>query len=188
MTALEEKGLQAYLKELFTGQLFEFYRGDSFQASVKPVGASLTLALRARALARSMGAAYDVRISIGIGKVPGQLKTLSLAGGEAFLISGRDFDDLKEGQRLSIRGQQEELNQSLRILAAFCDYLFNRLTARQAAVIAELMSGRTQTETAAALSITQATVSAHAASASWPEIEMLLSEFNSITSNIKETE
>jgi hypothetical protein len=187
LSAPEEKGLQASLKELYAGQRLEFYRGDSFQAAVQPVSEALRLALRARAFARSLGNAYDIRISIGIGKVPGPVKSLSSANGEAFLLSGRSFDELKDEQRLAIRGTEEGLNVTFRILAAYCDHLFRNLTARQAAVVGELLAGRTQTEAAAALGITQATISAHAGAASWPEIESLLHEYETITASLSKT-
>jgi hypothetical protein len=181
LTAPEEKGLQTSLRELFSGYPFEFYRGDSFQAAVHPVSAALRVALRARAFARSLGSTYDIRISIGIGNVPNPIKTLSAASGEAFVLSGRTFDELRDEQRLAIRSTQEGLNLPLRILASFCDHLFRNLTAKQAAVVGELLAGRTQTDTAAALRITQATVSAHANAACWPDIESLLREYETIT-------
>ena len=63
------------------------------------------------------------------------------------------------------------------MLSQFVDYLFQRLTVKQAAVVFELLMKRTQIETAKKLKKTQATINKHTQAAGWREIENLLEDF-----------
>ncbi|TCZ68079.1 hypothetical protein [Flaviaesturariibacter aridisoli] len=177
--------LRRTLEVIFDKQRLEFYRGDSFQALIAKPGEALRAALQARSLARGLGISHDVRCSIGLGRVAGAAGRLATASDEAFVLSGRAFDNLGEERRLAIVSAVEEHNTALRLLAAYADRLFRQLTAKQASVVFELLSGRTQTEAAATLHVTQATVSSHAQSAGWTEIEYLLSEYEALCASLK---
>ena len=172
--------LRHALEGTFSENQLEFFRGDSFQLLVRKPAAALRLALQARSLARSLGTDFDIRCSIGIGKYEGPVKSLSTASGESFLLSGRAFDSLADNRRLAIVSSTEDRNQTFRILAAYCDHLFRALTAKQASVVYELLTGKTQIEAGAQLKVTQATVSSHAQSAGWTEIEYLLTEYEAL--------
>ncbi|RYY40664.1 MAG: hypothetical protein EOO08_05925 [Chitinophagaceae bacterium] len=185
MDAREAKRFRAGLDATFTGHKLEFFRGDSFQVLIKDPRFALRLVLRARSLARSAGTNFDVRCSIGIGSTEGTVRSLATASGEAFLLSGHAFDALEDNRRLAIVSGSEASKTALRILAAYADHLFRALTAKQASVVYELLSGKTQTETAAQLKITQATISSHAQSAAWGEIEYLLSEYDALCASAK---
>ncbi|GAB4091945.1 hypothetical protein [Flaviaesturariibacter terrae] len=169
--------LRADLETGMKAELFEFFRGDSFQALLRDPEEGLKAALAGRCAARSLGTEYDVRCSIGIGRVDGAITQLATASGEAFLLSGRAFDSLGSDQRLSIVSGNAACNAAFRILAAYCDHLFQGLTAKQASVVLALLSGKTQTEAATQLQVTQATISNHAHSAGWSKIEWLLAEY-----------
>ncbi|MGZ8537200.1 MAG: hypothetical protein ACXWV9_03005 [Flavisolibacter sp.] len=180
----ESKKLMTLVASILEGHKYEFYRGDSFQVFIKePEDALLlTLQLKAAALKMPMGLTadmIDIRASIGIGSINLPLKTLKTASGEAFILSGRGFDQMKTGQRLyiSCNEKNELANPGLRILAGFIDYIFQRLTSKQAAVVFELLQKRTQTDTAKRLKKSQATINKHTQSAGWAEIEKLLAEY-----------
>jgi biotin operon repressor len=170
----------------------EFFRGDSFQVYVKsPVDAlQVLLQLRAVAMKLQPGASIplaDIRSSIGIGLVKQPVKTLRTATDEAFVLSGRSFDKLKPDQRLviSCTEKNQVANLGLNVIAHFIDYLFQRLTSKQASVVFELLLNRTQTEIARKLKKSQATVHKHVQSAGWPEIEKLLQEYRLLIDSIK---
>src|SRR4051794_31142100 len=92
----ERKILNA-LTELFSGTKMEFFRGDSFQAYIKDPKAALRFALQARASVIRLfkdeaEVSSDIRISIGVGKIDSPVRSLKTAKGEAFVLSGRQFD------------------------------------------------------------------------------------------------
>ncbi|HYK56415.1 MAG TPA: hypothetical protein VEV15_08025, partial [Flavisolibacter sp.] len=171
---------------------YEFFRGDSFQVYVKSPADALSLLLQMRIAAMKLPAetsmpVADIRGSIGIGVVKPPIKDLRTASDEAFILSGRSFDKMKPGQRLTITCNEKNstVNLGLGVLAQFIDYLFQRLTTRQASVVAELLMKRTQTETARKLKKSQATIHKHIQSAGWPEVEKLLTDYQLLINSIE---
>ena len=139
------------------------------------------LEARAAAMRLSTGFAFpfaDIRASIGIGNVPTPVKDLSVAKGEAFILSGRAFDEMgKTGKRLKIQSANDAMNIGLKIIADYADSLFSQLTSKQAAVVFELLSGYNQVETARRLKKSQPTINKHAQSARWIEINNLTEDY-----------
>lgn len=187
LSRADGKKLMKNLLLAMEGQKYEFYRGDSFQLYVKSPADALWLLLQLRTIAMkategSMPLA-DIRASVGIGLVRLPLKSLKTATDEAFVLSGRAFDTMRTGERLVIvtNEKNQTLHLGLKITAQFFDYLFQRLTTKQSAVVHELLMKRTQTETARRLKKSQATVHKHAQAAGWPDIERLLENFTLLT-------
>ncbi|MDB5250892.1 MAG: hypothetical protein JWP27_61 [Flaviaesturariibacter sp.] len=176
----KQKELVAGIAVVFGTARFEFYRGDSFQAYLKQPAPALRAVLQARALARSFGVEQDVRASIGIGPVDSPVRSLRTATGAAFVLSGRSFDEMTGADRLRIVTESETEQSALRILAYYCDSLFRRLTAKQAAVIFELLAGSTQVEAAKKRKIAQATANKHAQAGGWSEMDRLLREYEKL--------
>lgn len=193
-TKLDKAVLRKLLKELtaiLAPHVHEFYRGDSFQVYVKDASAALSLVLRMRTAAiavlpQAAGVVSDVRASIGIGKVKAPVKLLRTAADEAFVISGRAFDTLKEPQRLTIATPDsvDAVNTGLQLVSEFVDYVFQRMTVKQAAVVRELLQNRTQKETARRLHKSQVTVHKHARAAGWPQLESLLLHYGHLTESL----
>lgn len=192
LSKAETKKLMKNLLVLLQPHKYEFFRGDSFQVYVKTPADALLLLLQMRTTAMKLPAETsmpiaDIRASIGIGAVKLPLKELRTASDEAFILSGRTFDKMKPGQRLTITCNEKNytVNLGLGVVAQFIDYLFQRLTTRQASVVAELLMNRTQTETARKLKKSQATIHKHIQSAGWPEIEKLLTEYQLLINSIE---
>lgn len=185
LTRPVEKKLTSLLGTLLEKQKFEFYRGDSFQVYIKDPAAAFAIAVEARAIARSFSSRHDIRASIGIGKVNTPVKALRTATGEAFILSGRTFDQLNNEQRLAIQSSHEQANSTLRVIAWYTDYLFKNLTPKQAAVVAGLLKDQTQTVVAKKLKKTQATINKHVQAAGWYEMEKLLKEYNQVITQFK---
>ena len=167
------KKLVTQISNIIQEYTFEFYRGDSLQIYCKDASAALDLVCKIRTTARNMNGIYDVRASIGIGKVNTPIKNIKTAGGEAFVLSGRAFDQLN-AQNLQIISGDEKANISLQLISGFCDYLLKKMTSKQAEVVLKLLEGKTQTVAAESLMKSQSTINKHAKSANWNEIEKLL--------------
>lgn len=175
-----KKRMIAKLAVVLKKYKFEFYRGDSLQVYIKNPGEALELAFRLRSVARSFSFVNDVRVSIGIGKVVTQPRTLRTATGEAFVLSGRAFDQLKGGQNLWIQSSNENANIAFRVIGYYSDSIFRRLTSKQSEVVTELLNENTQIQAAKKLKKAQATVNKHAQAAGWAEIEKLISEYKQV--------
>ncbi|MCO5235066.1 MAG: hypothetical protein M9933_02265 [Chitinophagaceae bacterium] len=163
----------------------EYYRGDSFQVYIRHPAEVLSLVYRLRTTARKLSEIYDIRISVGIGQVAGQVRDLRTAGSEAFVLSGRLFDQLRDTQYLGIRSANETANIALRVIAQFSDYLLKKFTSKQAEVILELLKGQTQAMIAKKLKREQSTIHKHIHSAGWPEMEKLLYEYHQLLTQFK---
>ncbi|MEO5563762.1 MAG: hypothetical protein ABIR18_10015 [Chitinophagaceae bacterium] len=178
LSAKEEKKLIDSLHAILSDYKFEFYRGDSFQVYLKDPSEVLKLAICIRALAKKIDPVFDVRQSIGIGEIETPVRYLRHAKGEAFVLSGRTFDELKENdRRLKISSSSVTLNLGLEVLAEFTDMIFEQMTAKQAEVIVELLNDRTQVETAGKLKKSQGTINKHIQSSGWRKIESILDKF-----------
>jgi hypothetical protein len=188
----DEKKLINALTHIFGEHKLEFYRGDSFQVYLKTPLEAYRLILQARTMAMKLlpsasNHVFDVRASIGIGAVDHPVRSLKTASGEAFILSGRAFDEMKPEQRLLIQCNEQELaiNEGFRIIGHFTDYLFRHLTAKQAAVVSELLSGFTQIDIAKRLKKSQSTINKHTQAAGWTEMERLLAEYQNLVHLIK---
>jgi hypothetical protein len=190
LTAAKEKLLMNNLRMVLNPYQFEFYRGDSFQVLIKNADEALQIALLCRTVAISLSELdelilSDVKVSIGIGQAELLTETLSTAKGEAFILSGRSFDEMvKFGKRLSITTNNILANEGLQVIADYLNSIFNSMTGKQAAVIVELLKGLTQQEVALKLSRSKSTINQHVGAGRWPEIEKLLQQYKNIIHQI----
>jgi hypothetical protein len=187
LSSQQYKKLIGNISAVLKDQKFEFYRGDSFQVYVKNPQIALEIIFRIRTAARSLSPIHDIRASIGIGQVRLPIKSLKTAKSEAFVLSGRGFDELQNSSYLKIKSFKEEANSSLKIIAYFSDYIFSGLTPKQAAVVFQLMQNHTQAKVAKKLKKSQATINKHAQSGGWSEIERLLNEYQQVLTQFKLT-
>jgi diphthamide synthase subunit DPH2 len=162
---------------------FEFFRGDSFQAHVKKPQESLRIALLCRTAAISLvkddkAVLTDIRISIGVGNVHTPVRTLRTARGEAFVLSGRKFDEIaKVALRLGISCANTLANEGLQVISDYLNAIFEKMTAKQAEVIFQLLQGEKQQVIAKKLKKTKSTIHQRVIAGRWPEIEKLLIHF-----------
>lgn len=189
-TTAEAKLLQA-LHRILDPYVFDFYRGDSFQAFLADPTAALSVALQCRTAAIALDPEAtplsDVRISIGLGKASTPVKSLATAKGEAFVLSGRGLDSLqKSAGRLVIAAEHNPMaNLALELAASYANSLYSQLTAKQAEVIAELLKGYNQQQVADKLNKSKSTISQHVTAARWDEIEAIIKNYTSITELLK---
>lgn len=186
----KEKKLLKILQQVLAPHKFEFYRGDSFQVYQKNANEALKTALFCRAAAISISQdeetdLSDVRISIGIGQVKTPVKTLRTAQGEAFLLSGRAFDEIaKIDKRLVIATANALANEGLRVIADYINAIFSVMTSKQAEVIFELLKGETQQTVSGKLKKSKSAIHQRVTSGRWAEIENLLAQYENIINQI----
>lgn len=117
----------------------EIFRGDSFQVMVQDVEKTPLVAVLLRAglrksELRSKTKILDARMAIGIGKVSYINEKITLSDGEAFILSGREFDKLGK-RKLSILTPSEDVNAELRVETAFLDDVISHWTRQQSECI-----------------------------------------------------
>src|SRR5438270_13130063 len=110
LTREQEKKLLSQLTVVLQEYKYEFYRGDSFQVYLKNYQLALLVVLLSRATARAFSFSFDVRASIGIAQVEAPVRSLKTATGEAFILSGRAFDEMDIDERLKIQSADEQAN------------------------------------------------------------------------------
>lgn len=191
LTTVNEKRILKQLKIILLPYKNEFYRGDSFQAYIKDAGQALRIALLCRTAAMAIPAdendiRSDIRISIGIGTARTPINTLAAAKGDAFVLSGRAFDEItKTGKRLAIITNDSIANTAFEVIADYINSVFSNITDKQATVIFELLSGRTQKKVADKLDKSRSTISQHVTSSRFYEIERLLQQYENIVKQMK---
>lgn len=185
-----ERKLLKNLQQVLAAHLFEFYRGDSLQVYIKEPTQALQIALLCRTAGMSitqndMVVSSDVRLSIGIGQVNTSVKALGNAKGEAFVLSGRAFDEIVHmDTRLVISTANSLANVGLRVIADYINAIFKVMTSKQAAVIFELLKGESQQQVAAKMKKSKSTINQRVSAGRWPEIEKLLQQYENIINQI----
>ncbi len=123
----------------------------------------------------------DVRISIGLGQVSIPVRSLKTARGEAFILSGRRFDNIsKTEQRLAIAVSNPLADEGMQVIADYINAIFDGMTGKQAEVILELLKGEMQKAVARKLKKTKSTIHQRMTAGRWPEIEKLLQRYENI--------
>lgn len=168
---------------------FSFYRGDSFNALCRAHEAH-----RISCMLRTMAKQYsgsdknneiDIRITIGLGKIEKPVKSLAVAKGEAFLLSGREMDRIgKKGPRLSIRCADPRIDLGMAAISQFTDFILRNMTLRQSQVVYRILCGANQLETADLLGKSQSTISKHASAANWKELSRLMGIYVQLAATI----
>lgn len=138
----------------------EIFRGDSFQILIPCVKESLKIALIIRAYFKSCDminnkCVFDARMSLGIGTLDYETESLATSDGEAFRLSGRLLDDIKN-RRLEIVTPWSDVNDELNLSTAFADDIISSWTKSQSKIIlSSLVSDKSHSEIATELGISR---------------------------------
>jgi len=174
----------------------EIFRGDSFQlVPCVPSDAMLiAVILRSGLIARVISESniveedfaftshYDARLAIGYGG-KGTLKDkISESSGEAFLLSGRRLDLMKEeNRRLAVSFTDDELTRHLDISSLLADLIISSWSENSAlAVYHSLLFAKTQKDIANILHITQPSVQNRLKIAHFEEIKRFIAYFKGL--------
>jgi hypothetical protein len=181
----------------------EMYRGDSFQCLLQEVSYSLRVALLIKTYIKSLNPSnvfdiyqrknptiktsavlssnmFDSRVSIGIGEVDLEMKSVATSDGVAFNISGTNLDNIKGSKQSMVIGSNDEFNAELETELVLLDNIITRDTALQCEVINLKLLGYTETKIANIFKIKQSAVNQRSNSAGWNAIEVLIKRFESI--------
>jgi len=171
-----EKLLKSWIKKRADA---EIYRGDSFQILFEDVMEALKRSIQLICWFkfqsdRKNNHYISSRISIGIGGVSYRGKNVLSSDGEAFHLSGRNFDKMKNGELISINTSSLEKNQAIKIILNFVNRIINEWTLPQAEVIFQLIEGKTQQDIADKLSLSQPSINSRIKLAHWKDIELAI--------------
>lgn len=138
---------------------WEIFRGDSFQLQVAPIDALVT-ALKIKATLKQYKK-LDVRMGIGIGAVTYKASKITESNGEAFLNSGKCFEELKK-QTLAFKTPWKEFTETLNLMLVLVELTANSWTSNTALILKTFLDNRdkTQKEIAAILNKKQGNISA----------------------------
>jgi len=164
----------------------EVYRGDSFQILFEDVMEALKRSVQLicwfKVQSDQENNLYiSSRISIGIGGVSYRGKNVLSSDGEAFHLSGRNFDKMKNGELISISTNNPEKNQAIRIILNFVNRIITEWTQPQAEVIFQLIEGKTQQEIADKLSLSQPSINSRIKLAHWKDIELAINYISDLS-------
>lgn len=157
----------------------EIFRGDSYQVLFEEIQKAITKSIQLicwfKKHSDEQSKVYlSTRISIGIGEVSYRGKNVLNSDGEAFHLSGRNFDLMQEEEFLSIHTNNEQKNRGIEIILNFVNKYIGNWTKGQSEVIFLLLEGKTQQEIAASLSLSQPSVNSRLKSAGWKEFEPVI--------------
>lgn len=153
------------LKNLFTKlgknpEDWEIYRGDEFQLEVKNPEDALLVAIRIKALLKSLK--LDARMSIGIGEKTYNAKKITESNGTAFLNSGELFETLKkEKTTLALNSGNIDLDKQLNLMLRLALSIIHNWLPQSAEFVLIAIDNNTlsQEEIGIKLGINQAAVS-----------------------------
>lgn len=129
----------------------EIFRGDSLQLIVEKPSDTLLVAMLLRSGLKgetpaSMKIPWDIRLSIGIGKVEFVGNGLGISDGEAFRLSGRGLDSMGK-ERLCAITPWDDINGELSATVPYMDDIATNWTISQSkAVFAALKGEKTLAE------------------------------------------
>ncbi len=199
------RSLKAALKQWDEdfGMESELIRGDSFQCLIPDPAIALRVALLIRTYVRSLNptAPYDIyhrenpeishsrlmtnwlvdiRLAIGIGKIDYEGETLAESDGEAFHLSGRALDRLKDGRQHLAIASRDDNRGELATLATLLDAIVSKTTALQCEVIHLKLLGHTEIDIAKKLEIKQSAVNQRSIAGNWGAIQSAVKRFGRI--------
>lgn len=142
------------------GIKMEIFRGDGFQILVPCIKDSLKIAIIIRAYLKSINIGnnkftFDARLAVGIGRMDYESVSLATSDGEAFRLSGRLLDDIKD-RRLEIITPWGDINDELNLSTAFVDDIISSWTRNQSRIIlSSLIKDKSHYDIAAELGISR---------------------------------
>jgi len=113
------------------------------------------------------------RLSIGIGEIAYRGNNVLDSDGEAFHLSGRNFDLLNKDEIIRLTTFDEKKNEVYEVLLMFMNSIIRSWTPNQAETIFQLLykDDNTQDQVAKKLNMTQPAIASSLRAARWKEIE-----------------
>jgi hypothetical protein len=163
------------------------FRGDSYQFIVDDIGEVLRMCVKLICWFKMYLIHLDpkernllkyntrlgTRLSIGIGQIAYEGKSVLDSDGQAFHLSGRVFDEMLKNDIIRLTTFDDEKNSTYEIILTYINLLVRQWTASQAETIYYLLSMEdgTQEKIARKLNMTQPGVANSLRFARWKEVE-----------------
>lgn len=167
---------------------YEWYRGDSLQVKVEDVNNSLRIALMIKFWIKSFEKdnkkSFDARLSLGIGSEEYNKSELSLSDGEAFRISGRNLDSIKNSKQSLIIDSNDTNKNFLLIESLLLNTIIDNVTVIQAKVLFYKLNKYIEEEIASKLGLAQSTINQHSNSGNWNIFAKYLLYFEKLYANV----
>jgi hypothetical protein len=176
--------LKAFFNTLGTEpEVWQFFRGDSFQLEVKSPEKALFKAIQIKALTKCVKG-LDVRLAIGIGNKTYNSPKITEANGDAFVFSGGLFEKMKK-KTLAIKSPWDELDKEINLYLDLAMLTMDKWTQNSAEIVKITfeMPHATQTEIAAKLNITQGRISDRQKRAGLEEIQKMEQRYRKLVSD-----
>lgn len=153
----------------------EIFRGDSYQILFDDIQKALKRSIQLICWFKTCSDEgqkiyLSTRISIGIGSVSYRGKNILSSDGEAFHLSGRNFDQMKTGELLRIHTNDADKNHTIAVILNFVNKIINQWTIAQAEVIFELLEAKTQQEIADKLQLSQPAINNRIKLSNWKDV------------------
>lgn len=168
-----------FLSQNSTHKYEYFIRGDGFQVLLQtPNALRESLLIKTYLYAKTEAKA---KISIGIGGISYENERVSDSDGEAFWLSGRALDELKnKSELLTISMADEDKKAEWELNCLVLDFLEKTQTRNQSEAIYWLLNNKTQQEIASILSISQPSVNNRIKNSGWNIIDKMLKRFQNV--------
>ena len=152
------------------------FRGDSFQLMFEELDLVVMRSIQLICWFKKQANTHpnlSTRISIGIGELAFKGKSVLDSDGEAFHLSGRNFDQMEAGELIRITTGNEEQNERLAVLLMFMNLVISEWTPSQAEVIYWVLEDQnaTQKNIASRLNIFQSGIAKRLKIAHWKEMD-----------------
>lgn len=194
------KGLQNIIDALEKTEELqgEIFRGDSIQCLLQNPKNALKTALLIKTYVKGIialhdekydlistvnknnrSSIYDIRLAIGVGEVIDAKEKLSISQGEAFNLSGRLLDEMKNKQTIAIKTNDKNNNEfetSLKLL----DFIISNTTQNQCEVIYHKLNGKTEQEISEIIGVNQSAINQRSNSSGWNAIHSLIQRFEEV--------
>jgi hypothetical protein len=166
--------LKEVLSEYSKDEMFQIYRGDSFQALVSKPALALQASIKLKAALKRIDS-LDVRIAIGLGTVDIIDNNIAVSSGNALKRSGVLLDSLKEEEQNIMVQSDHPLDQYMNTALKMALLYMDNWTENGAAVVYELLKHPkiTQEEIGKKLGVQQATASRRLDRANWKETQQM---------------
>ncbi len=156
----------------------QVFRGDSYQLIIQDVRQALKRGLQLICWFKLNADPNNrfhlgARMSIGIGEIAYEGKSVLDSDGEAFHLSGRNFDNLSKDEIIRLTTANQEKNECYEMLFIFINTIMKSWTPSQAATIFQLLDKEhtTQEQVAQKLKMTQPAIAYSLRAARWKEVE-----------------
>jgi hypothetical protein len=157
-------------------EVWEVYRGDSFQAEIADPSSALATAIKIKSAIKSIRT-MDVRMAIGIGEKTYHAPKITESNGTAFVFSGEMFERcVKEKQNLAVSTSSEDFNLEINLILRFALIAMDNWTANSAEMVSLALTnpGYSQKELGELLGIKQNAVSNRLKRAHYDDITKLI--------------